>query len=684
MNQEPQDRIQPAAFAPLDDQEQAPRWRARPLQLALAAVLCLFAIALWYLFTARSVLITFEPENTSLDIDGGLHLKVGGRYLLRGGAYDLFMEADGHYPVQELLEVGEDDSQSYHFELQRLPGILGFDIQPHGARITIDGELLGVSPLSDMDIPAGTRELQLHAERYKPLAQEIEVAGMRQRQQFQFSLEPAWAVISLDSTPGGATVLVDGEARGTTPAQIEILEGEHQLGLQLARHRSWQRNLKVVAQEDQDLPKVKMSPADGLLQLSSNPGRANVTVDGEYAGQTPLQIELEPGSVHRIAVFKPGYSNAQRRLSLEPEEERELHLNLKPQLGEVLVKVIPEDASISINGKRVGNGSRNLSLPAYEQTLSVSREGYREHRQRFTPRKGLSQVLTVRLLSEAEARLADLKPRITTAGGQNMRLFTPGDFTMGASRREPGRRANEVLHPVSLTRMFYLGEKEVSNAEFRRYRASHSSGRVQGESLDGDRQPVVMVSWNDAALFCNWLSEKEKLPAFYQVENGLVIGFNPSSHGYRLPSEAEWAWAARAEGEQLRKFSWGDRFPPNQVVDNFADKSSATITGRVISGYDDGYTLTAPTGSFNPNHKRLHDMGGNVAEWVHDVYAIPSTSGIADRDPLGAQQGSNYVIRGASWAQGTVTELRLSFRDYGNKPRDDVGFRIARYAEEQP
>ena len=74
------------------------------------------------------------------------------------------------------------------------------------------------------------------------------------------------------------------------------------------------------------------------------------------------------------------------------------------------------------------------------------------------------------------------------------------------------------------------------------------------------------------------------------------------------------------------------------------------------------------------NHRGLYDMGGNVAEWMHDVYSMPNSSGIPVVDPLGAQQGSNHVIRGASWAHGTVTELRLSFRDYGQSGRDDVGF----------
>ena len=254
---------------------------------------------------------------------------------------------------------------------------------------------------------------------------------------------------------------------------------------------------------------------------------------------------------------------------------------------------------------------------------------------------------------------------------------------MGASRREPGRRANEVLHPVVLTRLFYFSHREVSNAEFRKFRREHNSGRVEGNSLNRDRQPAVKITWAEAALYCNWLSEQEKLPPFYAVQGGEVVGFDKDSHGYRLPSEAEWAWVARSSNQGLLKYPWGENYPPQDVVENYADHSSAYITGRTVNGYNDSQIVSAPTASFPANYHGVYDMGGNVAEWVHDVYSLPDTKGVAVADPLGAQSGNNYVIRGASWAHGTVTELRLTFRDYGKAGRDDVGFRIARYAEER-
>ena len=122
--------------------------------------------------------------------------------------------------------------------------------------------------------------------------------------------------------------------------------------------------------------------------------------------------------------------------------------------------------------------------------------------------------------------------------------------------------------------------------------------------------------------------------------------------------------------------------PPPDKSGNFADNSTSGFLGKVLNGYNDGYLASAPVGSFAANSKGLFDMGGNVAEWIHDYYDIQLGSrGKAELDPLGPETGKFHVIRGSSWAHGTLTELRLSYRDYNAKERDDVGFRIARYLE---
>jgi formylglycine-generating enzyme required for sulfatase activity len=115
---------------------------------------------------------------------------------------------------------------------------------------------------------------------------------------------------------------------------------------------------------------------------------------------------------------------------------------------------------------------------------------------------------------------------------------------------------------------------------------------------------------------------------------------------------------------------------------NYADESAEELLAGTLDGYEDPYPATAPVDSFGPNEIGLLNLGGNVAEWVHDPYTIHrSGSGVVERDPLGPEQGEIHVIRGSSWMDGSVSELRLTYRDNGRHARPDVGFRIARYAE---
>jgi formylglycine-generating enzyme required for sulfatase activity len=230
-----------------------------------------------------------------------------------------------------------------------------------------------------------------------------------------------------------------------------------------------------------------------------------------------------------------------------------------------------------------------------------------------------------------------------------------GCFEMGSPDSEAGRKENEgPLHKACLG-AFELGKFEVTQRQWRRVMI-HDRDPSQ---YQGDRQPVENVNWNDAQTFI-WLMN--------------VFG----RHQYRLPSEAEWEYAARA-GTTTARY-WGERAEDGCAYENMADLTlEKEYPDQTVANCSDGQLVTAPVGSFKPNPWGLYDMLGNVAEWIEDCYVEDYREAPGDGRAVTAQDCPTRVIRGGSWYSGP-RGLRAAFR-VGSTPVDrngDVGFRVAR------
>jgi sulfatase modifying factor 1 len=287
-----------------------------------------------------------------------------------------------------------------------------------------------------------------------------------------------------------------------------------------------------------------------------------------------------------------------------------------------------------------------------------------------------------------------------------MVLVPAGDFLMGSA--ESAKEAatffkkdcgDNVLtaddfkdehpqHRVRISRPFYLGTYHVTRGQFRQF-VSQSGYKTDAEKgdwpgafgwdpekkhfgyrekycwrnagfQDTDEYPVVNVSWNDAAAFCRWLSDKEHKT-------------------YRLPTEAEWEYACRA-GTTTRYYS-GDGPETLAKVGNVADAAAKAKfpDWKSTIKADDGYVFTAPVGKFQPNAFGLFDMHGNAAQWCADWYGADYyAKSIAD-DPKGPDTGDDRVLRGGSWCAGP-SSARSASRT--RAPEDNrcymPGFRVAR------
>mgnify|MGYP001089880592 CR=1 FL=1 len=684
-NHGPADPIVPIDFSPNEEQTRRFSFRFRWLHVFVAAFALVSIIAGWFVLTAKSVSIEVTPITAEIGIEGGLNFRLGQRYLIRSGSYRISLTNEGYHDSVTQLLVGTEQSQTHQFEMRKLPGrVTVTTADPTPARVRIDGVDVGTTPLTDLPVEAGEHSLVITRDRFLDHSETINIEGRSVEQSFSVELSPAWAEISFSTSPAGAQVLVDGDLVGVTPLDAEVLQGRHEVTLKLAGHKAWQDDLDVIAGAGFAVPMVALEPADGLVFLQTNPTQVSVTVNGQFQGLTPLEVALPPGQDHELSFFKNGYHSSRSSIRTEPDQERELTITLNPVMASVDVVAEPPDAELYVNGEFRGSANQTIELMAASQQIEIRKDGFVPYTTDFTSRPGLDQQIRVTLKSLEQARLEQIEPVITSPAGQQLKLFYPTAFTMGASRREPGRRPNETLREIQLERPFYLAAREVSNAEYRLFDSEHSSGTVQGLTLNNEAQPVVRVTWTQAARYCNWLSEQEGLPLFYLMDGEEVVGFNPEATGYRLPTEAEWAWVARtdASGATLR-YPWGESLPPPENSGNFADVTVQQYLGQVLFDYDDGYFATAPVGSYQSNQHEIYDLAGNVAEWVHDFYGSSAGAfGAVEVDPLGPLDGQFHTLRGSSWAHGSITELRLSFRDFGSEPRDDVGFRVARYLEE--
>jgi len=676
-------RIEPAAFKPVTGVIRQGR-KVGPGSVVTGVILLVcFAIA-WFVFTAKSIYIKTDPAGAEINIDGGINIKLADRYLIGSGAYTISISAAGHYPINQTLIVDENQNQHFPFTLERLPGHLSIHTLPAvAAEIWIGDELKGTTPLTIRELPHASYSVRALTERYFPFEGGIEIEGKDLEQELAIELIPAWAEVRISSQPAGSDIYIDDNLAGQTPATTEILQGEHSIRIQVAGYKPWTDRIRVTANEPLDLSGVILEPADAVVLLETKPVNASITVDGVYHGQTPVEVALTPGTEANIRFFREGYQRATRTVTAISGDHQQILVVLNPELTAVEINSDPADAKLYVDGILRGSARQTLQLSTNPHKIEIRKEGYVDYTTTITPRTGIAQQIQVKLKTLRQARLEAIKPIIKTAAGQTLKLFYPGQFTMGASRREAGRRANETLRNIELTRPFYLSLHEVSNAEYRVYAKSHSSGENLGYDLNGDNQPVVNLGWDQAALYCNWLSEQDSIQAFYIVKNNKVIGYDLDATGYRLPTEAEWSWAARTRnGKELLKYPWGETYPPTVMNGNYADDAAADLVGYLIPEYRDNHAVTAPTGSFPANEKGLFDMGGNVSEWTNDIYDIPVASpNSLERDPTGPTAGDHHVIRGSSWAHGSIRELRLSYRDYGSAGKDDIGFRIARFME---
>ncbi|RME66306.1 MAG: PEGA domain-containing protein, partial [Alphaproteobacteria bacterium] len=449
----------------------------RAVRYAIFGGFGILALAVLFLLLAVPIEVVVEPAPDDLRITGfPPPITLAGQRLAIPGRYGVKARLEGYQPLDETIAVS-DEKRRFDLAMEKLPGLLYLRVRPADitAWVALDGQTLGTAPLDGREVAAGQHSLRVSAERYLPDTRTVTIAGMGRKEHLDIVLKPAWAMVSIASQPPGARVILDDEEVGETPLTLEILQGAHRLKLEKTDHAPEELTINVVAGVEQTIGPVKLATLPARLSLASEPKGASFTVGERFVGRAPVDALVAPGR-HEVQAMMPGYKTVKTAVTLAADETKRLRVTLEPEFGTVFVRATPADAVLEVDGEVVGPAVQRLRLQTLAHRIRVVKDGYASFEATILPKAGLSNELAIALTPLSEIEKLGLSARIVTAARQRLLLMGPGAFTMGAPRREPGRRANEREQDVALTRRFYLSETLVTNAQFRRFRPQHSSG----------------------------------------------------------------------------------------------------------------------------------------------------------------------------------------------------------------
>lgn len=260
----------------------------------------------------------------------------------------------------------------------------------------------------------------------------------------------------------------------------------------------------------------------------------------------------------------------------------------------------------------------------------------------------------------------------------NMIFVQGGTYQMGSDASD-AQYGTAPVHEVSVND-YYISKYEVTFEEYDQYCKAKGIAQPADQGYGRGNRPVFNVQWYDAIEYCNWLSGQKGLQKVYQInkksqdpnntsgqydKKKWIVTPNWYANGYRLPTEAEWEFAARSRGKNQK----------------WAGTSNEKDLKSYVNGSEngDGYEKTAPVGSFEPNALGIYDMSGNVWEWCWDWYDEDYYKKSPVDNPKGNTKSYARALRGGSWSRGTLqcTERSKNFPDYFFR---DYGFRICRNA----
>ena len=542
--------------------------------------------------------------------------------------------------------------------------------------------------------------------------QEGRIGG--QRASMNLGNRSSSVLIRFESAPTGAVVLVDGTLLcPKTPCTKELSLGSHRVQMQAERYHP--REERVNISGDQTVT-LSLNPAFGVLKVIADHGDLQVQINGEVGGQGSFDKEL-PAGRYEVIVESDCLVRTGEVVALLDGETRTVRLSPPKRVAGLDIRAADSEGNaqrgeVFADGVKVGETPGRFEVPLCTSQFSVRLKNRDQWQGRIELVEGKVREQAVTVLSSRTnsntRTVTSVGISLTELGIEMVPFKAVEKFWMGSSpamdfQRDPDER----LHRGRLDTHFEMSATEVTQAQFLSVMGADPVGtrsRYWGHNPDknsgdycrrygqGGNYPVHCVSWLDAIQFANKLSVKTGLEPVYKIV-GDVVHWRKSANGFRLPTETEWAFAARDKGRN-RGGGYVAGVGPNDLCDyanvsnNATDREFSRWTKRGVLPCNDGYSSLAPVGT-RKSVSGLFDMSGNLWEWVWDGYSEdlgrPGAGGrevgegFVSSDLWRGSTQTPKVLRGGAW-QGPIADYRLANR-YSSLPDRHsyfVGFRLAR------
>lgn len=505
---------------------------------------------------------------------------------------------------------------------------------PQGAKVYLDGKDTGkITPCTLTEVASGDHEIRLQMPDYAPASSNVTVVD-GQTANVNVTMKARFASVTINSLPE-AEIKVNGSIVGKGVYTANMQEGIYDVEVSLVSHKSVAKQIEVVVNQSQSV-ELKPTPIYGMLDVNSKPLGANITINGKSYGDTPATIENLLIGDYDVVLTKTGYASVTQRVSIS--ENRSSEINATLPSGRI-VSIVTDSSGdvIFADGVRVGISPCNVELAYGTHEISAERNGKSVSKNVLvTQGQGSVDVhLGFGLLSpDWSSSVTEAQRTVLERLIADMVKVEGGTFTMGATS-EQGKDAHDnekQAHQVTLSD-YYIGKYEVTQELWTAVMGSNPSRFTGTNNL-----PVETVSWNDCQQFIDRLNSMTGLR-------------------FRLPTEAEWEYAARG-GNKSKGYKYSGSNNVKEVA--WYEKNSGRGTHAV--------------GTKQPNELGIYDMSGNVLEWCSDWYGNYSSS--SQTNPTGPTSGSYRVLRGGSWNH-IARGCRVSFRSYDNPyDRFNIGFRL--------